>query len=139
KVESAPAPDIAPAGESYADPTPEQEQGKPSPAPSAPAPAEVKANGSSGGGAGDAGYVSPLVRKLATEKGVDLAKLTGTGVGGRIRKQDVVEAADKAAADKAAAAKAAPAPAPAAAKQSTPAAPKAAPSPLRGRTEKLTR
>jgi 2-oxoglutarate dehydrogenase E2 component (dihydrolipoamide succinyltransferase) len=38
-------------------------------------------------------YVTPLVRKLAGEHGVDLATLTGTGVGGRIRKQDVLDAA----------------------------------------------
>jgi 2-oxoglutarate dehydrogenase E2 component (dihydrolipoamide succinyltransferase) len=87
----------------------------------------VQANGS-----GDAGYVTPLVRKLAAEKGVDLSTLTGTGVGGRIRKQDVLDAAEKAAAAKAA-------PAPAAASPAPAAAPKAAPSPLRGRTEKLTR
>jgi pyruvate dehydrogenase E2 component (dihydrolipoamide acetyltransferase) len=131
-VESKPAPE--PAGESYGDPSPEVEAGQPAPKapaqPSAPAAESVKANG-----AGDAGYVTPLVRKLAAEKGVDLASITGTGVGGRIRKQDVIEAADKAAAAKAEAAKpAAPAAAPAAAS-----APKAAPSPLRGRTEKLTR
>ena len=40
-----------------------------------------------------AAYVTPLVRKLATQHGVDLATLRGTGVGGRIRKQDVLEAA----------------------------------------------
>jgi 2-oxoglutarate dehydrogenase E2 component (dihydrolipoamide succinyltransferase) len=38
-------------------------------------------------------YVTPLVRKLASEHGVDLASLTGTGVGGRIRKSDVLQAA----------------------------------------------
>jgi len=38
-------------------------------------------------------YVTPLVRKLAAEKGVDLATVVGTGVGGRIRKQDVLAAA----------------------------------------------
>ena len=38
-------------------------------------------------------YVTPLVRKLATEHGVDLAAVAGTGVGGRIRKQDVLDAA----------------------------------------------
>ena len=43
--------------------------------------------------AGDAPYVTPLVRKLAAEHAVDLESVTGTGVGGRIRKQDVVEAA----------------------------------------------
>jgi pyruvate dehydrogenase E2 component (dihydrolipoamide acetyltransferase) len=41
----------------------------------------------------DAPYVTPLVRKLAAEHGIDLAAITGTGVGGRIRKQDVIEAA----------------------------------------------
>ena len=40
------------------------------------------------------GYVTPLVRKLAREKGVDLASVKGTGVGGRIRKQDVLAAAE---------------------------------------------
>ncbi|MEU4216166.1 2-oxoglutarate dehydrogenase, E2 component, dihydrolipoamide succinyltransferase, partial [Actinoplanes sp. NPDC026623] len=106
------------------------------PAPEAPAPTQAAAPAAekvSSNGAGDAGYVTPLVRKLAAEKGVDLAAITGTGVGGRIRKQDVIEAADKAAA-----AKAAPAQQQAAAPEAAPAA-KPAPSPLRGRTEKLTR
>ncbi len=44
-------------------------------------------------GTADGPYVTPLVRKLAAEHGVDLATVTGTGVGGRIRKQDVVDAA----------------------------------------------
>jgi 2-oxoglutarate dehydrogenase E2 component (dihydrolipoamide succinyltransferase) len=84
-------------------------------------------------GAGSAGYVTPLVRKLADQHGVDLSSVTGSGVGGRIRKQDVLEAAK---------AKEAPAPAaaaPAAASASAPAAPSAAPSPLRGTTEKMSR
>jgi pyruvate dehydrogenase E2 component (dihydrolipoamide acetyltransferase) len=38
-------------------------------------------------------YVTPLVRKLAAEHGIDLAAVAGTGVGGRIRKQDVIDAA----------------------------------------------
>src|SRR3712207_8624239 len=38
-------------------------------------------------------YVTPLVRKLAKEHDVDLGSVTGTGVGGRIRKQDVLAAA----------------------------------------------
>jgi pyruvate dehydrogenase E2 component (dihydrolipoamide acetyltransferase) len=138
-IESAPAPDLSPAGASYAGPSAEAETAKDPVAaeraaePPAPAPARESVKGN---GAGDAGYVTPLVRKLAAEKGVDLSSLTGTGVGGRIRKQDVIEAADKAAA-----AKAAPAQAPAAAPSGPAAspAPKPAPSPLRGRTEKLTR
>ena len=39
-------------------------------------------------------YVTPLVRKLAADHGIDLASLTGTGIGGRIRKQDVLAAAE---------------------------------------------
>jgi len=42
--------------------------------------------------AGNANYVTPLVRKLAHDKGVELSSLTGTGVGGRIRKQDILDA-----------------------------------------------
>jgi len=38
------------------------------------------------------GYVTPIVRKLANEQGVDLTDITGTGVGGRIRKQDIIAA-----------------------------------------------
>ena len=41
-----------------------------------------------------ASYVTPLVRKMAAQHGVDLATVTGTGVGGRIRKQDVLDAAN---------------------------------------------
>jgi pyruvate dehydrogenase E2 component (dihydrolipoamide acetyltransferase) len=40
----------------------------------------------------DAGYVTPLVRKLASEVGIDLSQIAGTGVGGRIRKDDVLAA-----------------------------------------------
>ncbi len=75
-------------------------------------------------------YVTPLVRKLAAENDVNLDELTGTGVGGRIRKQDVQEAIERKQA-----------PAPAAEPAAAPAAP-AAPvevSPLRGRTEKMSR
>ncbi|HSO69230.1 MAG TPA: 2-oxoglutarate dehydrogenase, E2 component, dihydrolipoamide succinyltransferase [Arachnia sp.] len=90
----------------------------------------------------DGTYVTPLVRKLAKEHGVELSSVKGTGVGGRIRKQDVIEAAEaaKAAAE---AAKAAPAPAPEASKAAAPAAaaPKApaAGAQVRGTTEKLSR
>ena len=81
-------------------------------------------------------YVTPIVRKLARDLGVDLASMSGTGVGGRVRREDVEAAA--AAARAAAATPAAPASAPA-----TPAAAKAEavrePSPLRGTTEKMTR
>lgn len=78
------------------------------------------------------GYVTPLVRKLATDNGIDLAAVTGTGVGGRIRKQDV-ETAIEARRAAAAAASAPAAPAPVRASK--------APSPdaaKRGTTEKMT-
>jgi 2-oxoglutarate dehydrogenase E2 component (dihydrolipoamide succinyltransferase) len=76
------------------------------------------------------------VRRLAAERGVDLSSVSGTGVGGRIRKQDVIAAAEQAAAP-------AQAPAPAAAASGRPApSPSPAAQPdtsLRGRTEKLSR
>ncbi|WP_408911576.1 2-oxoglutarate dehydrogenase, E2 component, dihydrolipoamide succinyltransferase [Corynebacterium gottingense] len=54
---------------------------------------------------GDVPYVTPLVRKLADKHGVDLSTVEGTGVGGRIRKQDVLAAANgESAADKGASA-----------------------------------
>jgi pyruvate dehydrogenase E2 component (dihydrolipoamide acetyltransferase) len=43
-------------------------------------------------------YVTPIVRKFASENNVDLSKVKGTGIGGRIRKEDVLAAAPKAAA-----------------------------------------
>jgi 2-oxoglutarate dehydrogenase E2 component (dihydrolipoamide succinyltransferase) len=92
----------------------------PTPAPVAPAAPSGEAEGA---------YVTPLVRKLAAENGVDLSTVKGTGVGGRIRKQDVLAAAE--AARRAAAAAAAP--------KAAAAAPAAEPSPLRGQTVKMTR
>ena len=44
--------------------------------------------------AGTSPYVTPLVRKLAQQHGVDLDSVKGTGIGGRIRKQDVLAAAE---------------------------------------------
>ena len=45
----------------------------------------------------DDAYVTPIVRKFASENNVDLSKVKGTGIGGRIRKEDVLAAAPKAA------------------------------------------
>ena len=84
------------------------------------------------------GHRTPIVRKYAKEKGIDLAEVTGTGVGGRIRRQDIdalVEAKRQAeeAQKQAAAAKA---PAPAAA---SPSKPSAEAEQLRGTTQKMSR
>jgi 2-oxoglutarate dehydrogenase E2 component (dihydrolipoamide succinyltransferase) len=46
----------------------------------------------------DDSYVTPIVRKLAAEAGVDLSNVKGTGVGGRIRKEDILAATPRAAA-----------------------------------------
>ncbi len=84
------------------------------------------------------GYVTPLVRKLAGQHGVDLSTVEGTGVGGRIRKQDVLAAAE-ASKKPAAAAPAAPAPAGSRAPSTSGAPVPVNPSPLRGTTEPLSR
>ncbi|GAB3488787.1 2-oxo acid dehydrogenase subunit E2 [Flexivirga lutea] len=128
----------APKQEAPKQETPKQETPKqvaPKPQQSAPA-AQAASTGS--GDREPASYVTPLVRKLAAEHGVDLSSVQGTGVGGRIRKQDVLEAA-KPAEPEPAAAPAAPA-APAAASPAS-AKPAAVPevSAKRGTTEKMTR
>ncbi|MYS89645.1 MULTISPECIES: 2-oxoglutarate dehydrogenase, E2 component, dihydrolipoamide succinyltransferase [Streptomyces] len=136
-AQPAPAPQ-APAPQAPSAPAPQQQvTPAPEPAPAAPAPAPAPAQAPAAPAAAkpadDGAYVTPLVRKLAAENGVDLSTVKGTGVGGRIRKQDVMAAAEAA---KAAAA----APAPAAA---APSAAKKAPvleaSPLRGQTIKMPR
>ncbi|HJD50353.1 MAG TPA: 2-oxoglutarate dehydrogenase, E2 component, dihydrolipoamide succinyltransferase [Candidatus Rothia avistercoris] len=83
-------------------------------------------------------YVTPLVRKLAKQEGIDLSTIKGTGVGGRIRKQDVLAAAEaKKGAAPVASAPAAEAPATVAPAKKE--APKAAASSKRGTTEKAPR
>ena len=135
-----PAQQAAQPAAASADSAPAQGQAPaPAQAPAQAAPAQAAPAG--GAEAADASaYVTPLVRKLATENDVDLAALQGTGVGGRIRKQDVLDAARAAQEAKQAAAQPAAAPAPAAAAPSAPAASAApAASPKRGTTEKMSR
>ncbi|MFJ1970854.1 2-oxoglutarate dehydrogenase, E2 component, dihydrolipoamide succinyltransferase [Streptomyces sp. NPDC087903] len=126
----APAPQAptAPAPQQQVTPAPDPAPAAPAPAPArvTPAPAPAATSGD------DGAYVTPLVRKLAAENGIDLAGVKGTGVGGRIRKQDVIAAAEAA---KAAAA----APAPAAAAPAAKKAPTLEASPLRGQTVKMPR
>ncbi len=121
---------------------PQAQQAPPAPAPAPaaaaapaapPAAAAAPAPAAPNSEAGDT-YVTPLVRKLAAEHNVDLSRLTGTGVGGRIRKQDVIAAAEEA--------KQSAAPAPSTGSQAASAAvpsTAAAASALRGRTEKMSR
>src|SRR5690625_98817 len=103
RIGSADSAASAPA-EHQPEPQPEPEpkaQSRPEPAPEAPAepkaePAEPKPEPKapaepSGRESGAVPYVTPLVRKLANEHDVDLSQVTGTGVGGRIRKQDVLD------------------------------------------------
>ena len=114
-------------------------------APSAPA-RTTEAPAPSASAVASAAYVTPIVRRLAREKGVDLTTVTGTGVGGRIRRQDVEAAAkaleaarraeEAAKAEREAKAAAGPepvAPAPAKAARVVP------DTTLRGRTEKMSR
>jgi pyruvate dehydrogenase E2 component (dihydrolipoyllysine-residue acetyltransferase) len=139
------APEPEPAEEATpAEPAAEAEPAAQSAAEAAPAPiapAAVAPVAQQSGGRDPSAYVTPLVRKMATQHGVDLATVAGTGVGGRIRKQDVLDAAQQQGTDTtpsrpAAAAAAAAQPAQAA----QPAAPApAAPSPLRGKTEPMSR
>ncbi|MED6331073.1 MAG: 2-oxoglutarate dehydrogenase, E2 component, dihydrolipoamide succinyltransferase [Actinomycetota bacterium] len=133
------------------------------PAPAAPAPAAPEASAPEAGtpdadsSDSNAGaYVTPLVRRLAAQHDIDLSTVTGSGVGGRIRKADVLAAVEARGGTPAPPAQpslqqpavpsAAPAPAPVAssaptAAQTAPSAPPttAEPSALRGRTENLSR
>ncbi|WP_119697651.1 2-oxoglutarate dehydrogenase, E2 component, dihydrolipoamide succinyltransferase [Microbacterium halotolerans] len=117
---SAPAAEApAPAAEA---PTPAAEAPA-SETPVAPAPAaEAEAPAPSAPSADDRVYVTPLVRRLAAQQGVDLTTVQGSGVGGRIRKEDVLKAASAPSASAAA-----------------PTAAKLEASPLRGTTQPMTR
>jgi pyruvate dehydrogenase E2 component (dihydrolipoamide acetyltransferase) len=144
-----PAPPVpGPAPVTPAPPPPAPTTGAPAPTTPAPAPEPAQA---AEPGAAEGPYITPLVRKLAAEHGVNLATVAGTGVGGRIRKQDVLEAA-RALRDQQPAAPAqapvppdgraaTPAAAPALARAPAPAGPprEVVPSTLRGTTERLSR
>lgn len=124
----------APKAEAPAQEAPKAEEATQQPAPAAPAkPAQAPAAAAepaeqaAPAAGSESGYVTPLVRKLANQHGVDVSALSGTGVGGRIRKQDVLAAAE---------AKAAPPAAPAK-PSAAPAGPAA--SSLRGTTQKAPR
>ncbi|BFL88999.1 2-oxoglutarate dehydrogenase, E2 component, dihydrolipoamide succinyltransferase [Cutibacterium avidum] len=151
-AESAPEPTepkAEPAEKAEPEPVKSKAEKAPAPAPAAPKPPEAPMPTGTNEVAPRATnassdvYVTPLVRKLAKENNVDLSTITGTGVGGRIRKQDVLAAAKS---------EEAPAPAPAPSATPAPASPKPAGSArkasqevspeaaaLRGTTEKMSR
>jgi len=121
----APAASAAPAAAAPAAAAPAAAPAAPAPTPAAaPAAAQTRAATQTAADSGEKVYVTPLVRRLAAQQGVDLASVKGTGVGGRIRKEDVLNAAQSA-------------PAPAATPTSAPAAREV--SPLRGTTQPMSR
>jgi len=128
---AAPVTSSAPAAAPKAVPTPPQTPPPlvPKPVSSAPTPAPTKSSSVL-----DDSYVTPIVRKLAAENGVDLNRVKGTGVGGRIRKEDVLAAVAR---------PTAPSTSPSAPAIATPSGPRtAAPiavSPLRGTTVTMSR
>ena len=90
---AAPAEEEAAPAEEEAAPAEEEEPVKEEPKKEAAnTPAAASATVSASGD--NVPYVTPLVRKLAEKHGVDLNTVTGTGIGGRIRKQDVLAAAN---------------------------------------------
>ncbi len=131
-VEATPTEPVAPAYVApAADPTPVPAPAQPVAAPVASAPISQPATA----GSSDASYVTPIVRKLANDNGIDLSNLSGTGVGGRIRKEDVLAATSTPTAASPSAS------APAATYTPTSSAPKApvTTSHLRGTTEPMSR
>ncbi|MFD5214942.1 2-oxoglutarate dehydrogenase, E2 component, dihydrolipoamide succinyltransferase [Microbacterium sp. NPDC058345] len=122
-AEAAPAAAPAPAAEPAPAPATPAAPAPSAAAPAAPVPAE--ATPAEPTSDSDTLYVTPLVRRLASQQGVDLTSVKGTGVGGRIRKEDVLKAAE--AKTQAPATPAAPAPAPLEV------------SPLRGTTQPMSR
>ncbi len=72
------------------------------------APAPVPASAPTGDVEADHSYVTPLVRRMAADSGLDITAIKGTGVGGRIRREDVMAAAEEAATARAAAIAASP-------------------------------
>ncbi|MDF2667678.1 MAG: pyruvate/2-oxoglutarate dehydrogenase complex, dihydrolipoamide acyltransferase component, partial [Microbacterium sp.] len=93
-AEEKPAEQPAPAAEEKpAAPAPAAEKPAEQAAPAAEKPAEQAPAAASND---EVTYVTPLVRRLAQQQGVDLATVKGSGVGGRIRKEDVLKAAEAA-------------------------------------------
>jgi pyruvate dehydrogenase E2 component (dihydrolipoamide acetyltransferase) len=117
-----PPPPPAPAPEAVSEPPPPPPPPEPAPPapPAAPAPAEAD-------GAGEKTFVSPVVARIASEHGVDVSQVSGTGRGGRVTKKDILAFVESGA--QAAPAPPPPPPAPPPSEPAAPAAPAAPPSP----------
>jgi len=105
---------------------PESEEEKKAPAAAAPAPHASAAPVQESAGEEEA-RSSPLVRKIARDRGVNLSQVSGTGLGGRITKQDILSFIDGQSSGAAAASASASAPSAAAPAASTPASRPTAP------------
>src|SRR6185369_15122511 len=81
-AEPAPAAAEAPSSSEGETPTPET-----APPPAPPAPAPVAADGNGGG---EKTFISPVVARIASEHGVDVNQVSGTGRGGRVTKKDIL-------------------------------------------------
>jgi pyruvate dehydrogenase E2 component (dihydrolipoyllysine-residue acetyltransferase) len=115
-VAAEPEPVTAPVAAASPAPAPQS-----APPAAAPASADVPSVGAHASAAPSDLYVTPLVRKLAAQSGVDLSTVRGTGVGGRITKQDIFDATHRPASSAPAAAPAAPSTTPAASAPAMPA------------------
>jgi 2-oxoglutarate dehydrogenase E2 component (dihydrolipoamide succinyltransferase) len=99
--------------------TPEPEAAPPAPTP--PAPAPVAADGNGGG---EKTFVSPVVARIASEHGVDVGQVSGTGRGGRVTKKDILAFVESAGAQQ-----------PPPQEQAAPAVPEAPPAPVPAQPE----
>jgi pyruvate dehydrogenase E2 component (dihydrolipoamide acetyltransferase) len=126
--EAAPAP--APAPEPEAEPVQDRQPEPAAQAAPAAAPAPVEAAEAEGDGRRESKFVSPVVARIASEHGVDVSQIEGTGRGGRVTKKDILQHIEAGAPASVEAPQAAPEPAPAApATPQPPAAPAPQPPP----------
>jgi len=130
----APAPEEAPPEPEPAaeEPVAEEETPAPEAAPPAPAPPEPAPVAADGNGGGEKTFVSPVVARIASEHGVDVGQVSGSGRGGRVTKKDILAFVESGGAQQPPEQAAPPAPA---APEAPPAAPAPAPAPAPAQPE----
>ncbi len=114
-------PELEPAAE---EPAAEEETPVPQPAPPAPAPPAPVPVAADGNGGGEKTFVSPVVARIASEHGIDVGQVSGTGRGGRVTKKDILAFVESAGAQQ-----------PPPQEQAAPAAPEAPPAPVPAQPE----